>query len=193
MDAKKRKMTTKTIASCGLLAALNIILARFISLMPDASTRFSIEAVPIFLSGILFGPLAGAMVGFSADFIGCLFTPFGYHPILSLPPILYGLAGGVFREFIYRKASLGRIFLAYFVPVLLGSVLYQSAALAALFFEGPFLKGFLSFLSTRSVQFSVVLILDTVITYLLIKSRVFETMGLRKTPAKDRGNKHECK
>ena len=180
MEKKQKtgKITTKTMASCALLVAINIVLARFISLMPDASTRFSIEAVPVFLAGMLFGPLAGAMVGFSADFIGCLFTPFGYNPILSLPPILYGLFGGLMRHYLRKKLTIPRLTAALLPPVVLGSILYQSAALAAMFFKGPFWDGFLFYLTTRSVQFGVSLVLNVGILFLLFKSNMFQNMGL---------------
>ena len=64
----------RTLVSCALLAAVSVVLARFIVPMPNETTRFSIEAVPIFLAGMLFGPLPGALVGFAADFVGCLFS-----------------------------------------------------------------------------------------------------------------------
>ena len=56
----------RTLVSCALLAAVSVVLARFIIPMPNETTRFSIEAVPIFLAGMLFGPMAGGLVGFSA-------------------------------------------------------------------------------------------------------------------------------
>ena len=68
-------MATQTMAYCALLAALSVVLARLIIPMPNASTRFSIEAVPIYISGMLFGPLAGGLVGFCADFVGTLQPP----------------------------------------------------------------------------------------------------------------------
>ena len=93
--SKKGKNVTKQLTFCALLTAMSIILARLIIPMPNESTRFSIEAVPIFLAGMLFGPIPGALVGFAEDFIGCLFSPFGYNPIFCIPPILYGLCGGL--------------------------------------------------------------------------------------------------
>lgn len=123
-------MNTKTLASCALLVALNVVLARLMGLMPSASSRFSIEAVPLFLAGMFFGPVAGGMVGFSADFVGCLFSTYGYNPIFCIPPILYGVFGGLFRHFIGKKLSVIRLLLAVLLPVLLGSILYQSATLA---------------------------------------------------------------
>ena len=86
-----RMFTTKTLAYCAMLAAIQVVLARLIVPMPSADTRFSIEAVPVVLAGLLFGPLPGALVGFTADLVGCLFSGFGYNPIFCLPPILYGV------------------------------------------------------------------------------------------------------
>ena len=55
---KKQRLTTKELAYCALLAALSVVLARMIIPLPNASTRFSIEAIPIFMAGMLFGPVA---------------------------------------------------------------------------------------------------------------------------------------
>ena len=178
MQKNKRAMTTRTLAYCALLAALSVVLARLISLMPDPSTRFSIEAIPIFLSGMLFGPVAGGMVGFTADFVGCLFSAFGYNPIFCVPPILYGVFGGLFRYFLSQNPSVWRLVVAFLPPVVLGSILYQSATLAYMYHEGAFLEGFLLKLSTRSVQFSITLVLDVAVIYLLLRSKIFTRMGI---------------
>lgn len=171
-------MSTKTLAYCALLAALSVVFARLIGLMPDAGSRFSIEAVPIFLAGMLFGPFPGAMVGFVADFAGCLFSPYGYNPIFCVPPILYGLFGGLFRRFLAQKGDLWRLFLAFLPPVVLGSLLYQSATLAYMYYDGVFWDGFLLKLSTRAVQFAVTIVVDVVLTRLLLRSGVFTRLGL---------------
>ncbi len=185
----KQKMSTKTLACCALLAALNVVLARFCSLMPSESARFSIEAVPVFLSGMLFGPLAGGLVGFTSDFVGCFFSPYPYNPIFCIPSILYGVFGGVFRKFLTHRMSVLNLMLALLPPIVLGSVLYQSAALTAMYFNGNFFKGFVYYLSTRSVQFSVVLALDTAILYLLMRSGIF--VRLKLWPAER--NDKQCK
>ncbi len=176
-QTKKQCMTTKTIASCALLAALNIVLARLIGLMPNASSRFSIEAVPVFLAGMLFGPLAGGMVGFSADFVGCLFSGLGYNPLFCVPPILYGVFGGVFRRFLSGNVTIFRLLISFLPPVVLGSILYQSATLSYIYFKGPFMEGLIYFLSTRSIQFAITMLLDTVIIYILFRSGIFERLG----------------
>ena len=83
------KWPVRAMVTCALLTAVSVVLARFLIPTPNEVTRFSLEAVPIFLAGMLFGPLPGALTGFAADFIGCLFSPFGYNPNFCVPPILY--------------------------------------------------------------------------------------------------------
>lgn len=184
--ASKRTMTTKALAYCALLAALSVVLARLIIPMPNVTTRFSIEAVPIYLAGMLFGPMAGALVGFSADLVGCLFSGYGYNPLFCLPPILYGVFGGLLRRWLMGKPSLPRLAVSFLPPVVLGSILWQSAALSYVYnSKGSFQASLVYFLSTRTVQFAVTLVLDVLIIYLLMKSRVFDRMGLWQNPEKD--------
>ena len=161
------------LTTCAILTALGIIIARLFALAPNEFTRFSMESVPIFLSGLLFGPVAGAMVGFATDFIGCLFSPYGFNPLFCLPPILYGVCGGVFRRFLARKVSLWRVAAAFLPAVILGSILWQSFMLDLVYGSG-----FLVLLSARSIQFAVVLVLDTVLTYILLRSKVFHAADL---------------
>ena len=176
---KKQTLTTKELAYCALLAALSVVLARMIIPMPNASTRFSIEAIPIFMAGMLFGPVAGALVGFCADFVGCLFSAFGYNPLFSLPPVLYGLFGGIFQAWLRKGVSIPRLTVAFAFPVVVGSILYQSAALAFVYnSKGNFGASLIYFLTTRSVQFAVTMVLDIIIIYVLFRSKMFDRMGL---------------
>jgi ECF transporter S component (folate family) len=174
----RAKMTTKVLANCALLAALSVVLARLIIPMPNASTRFSIEAVPIFLAGMLFGPLPGALVGFTADFVGCLFSGYGYNPIFCVPPILYGLCAGLLRYYLCAKPNLLRLSLGWLPSVVLGSVVYQSATLAMVYGSGVFIESFLAFLGSRSIQFAITMVLDVLIVFILCKTNIFKRMGL---------------
>jgi len=170
---KSMSMTTKTLTYCALLAALSVAMARLFGLMPNEYSRFSIESIPTFLAGMLFGPIAGGLVGFVSDFVGCMFSGFGYNPMFCLPPILYGVCGGLFRWFLAKKLSLVRLLIAYAVPVVFGSVLWQSFAL-----DFVYDTGFLLMLSTRSVQFAITLAVNVVIVNLLFRSKMFHHMGV---------------
>lgn len=173
------KKTTKKLVGSALLAALAVVFARLFGMMPEASARFSIEAVPIFLAGLLYGPVYGAMVGFVSDFVGCLFSPFGYNPIFCLPPILYGLCAGLFRPLVQRGISVWKIALAFLPPVALGSVLWQSFALALNYGKGDTLwESYLLFLTSRSIQFAVTYVVDVAVVALLCRTNVFYRLGL---------------
>lgn len=176
---RQKNFSTKSLAYCAMLTALSVVFARLMGLMPNESMRFSIEAVPIFLAGMLFGPVLGGCVGFAADFIGCLFSPFGYNPIFCIPPILYGVFAGLLRPMLRKQVSILRLVIAFLLPVVIGSLLYQSATLAYMYYkDGPFFQGFLYYLSTRSVQFAITLAADVTVIYLLLKSKLLDRIGL---------------
>ena len=160
---------TYALTVCALLTALSVILARLLTIIPSEISRFSLEAVPILLAGLLFGPVPGAAVGFAADFIGCLFSPFGYNPIFCLPPILYGLWAGLLRGYVWTKPTVWRVALSVFPAALCGSVLWQSAALALVYGGEAKLAFFLTRLASRSIQFAVTGVIDTAAVWLLLR------------------------
>ena len=187
MQKNKRAMTTKTMAYCALLAALSVVLARLIIPMPNEFTRFSIEAVPIFLAGMFFGPLAGGMVGFAADFVGCLLSPYGYNPIYCIPPILYGMCAGLFRHYLRSGFSAARLALAFLPPIVVGSIGIQSCVLAFMQYGTEnFSEGLIFFLSTRSIQFAVTYVLDVIIVFGLVRTGVFTRLGIWRPVSTER-------
>lgn len=178
---------TYALTVCALLTALSVVLARLLTVIPSEVSRFSLEAVPILLAGLLFGPVPGAAVGFAADFIGCLFSPYGYNPIFCLPPILYGLWAGLLRGFVWQKPSVWRVALAVFPAALCGSVLWQSAALALVYGGEAKLPFFLTRLAARSVQFAFTGAVDTVTVWLLARRNTLSPVLHRvKTKERDR-------
>lgn len=176
--ARQGLKNVRTLVTCALLSAVSVLLARFILPMPNETTRFSIEAVPIFLAGMLFGPLPGALVGFVADFVGALFSGYGYNPLLSVPPIVYGLCAGLFRPLLRRKVSIGTIALAFLPAVVLGSILWQSFALAFIYGGAARTAFFLTKLGTRSIQFGITYVVDVLIVWLLYRSKVLTAARL---------------
>ncbi len=186
MQKNTARMATRTLAYCALLAALSVVLARLIIPMPDATTRFSIEAVPIYLAGLLFGPVPGALVGFSADSIGCLFSGYGYNPLFCVPPILYGLCGGLFSSYVRKNTSPLRLALGLLPAVVLGSILYQSAALAWVYNPTRFWLDLGIKLTARSIQFSITWVIDTLVLFMLFRAGIFSRLNLWPKTSKER-------
>ena len=79
----------------------------------------------------------------------------------------------------HRKTSFFRILLAFLPSVVLGSILYQSAALTYVYSkDGVFMVAFLTYLATRSMQFALTLVVEAAVTDLLFRSRIFHRVGL---------------
>lgn len=176
---------TYALTVCALLTALSVVLARLLTIIPSEVSRFSLEAVPILLAGLLFGPVPGAAVGFAADFIGCLFSPFGYNPIFCLPPMLYGLWAGLLRGYVWARPTIWRTALAVFPAALCGSVLWQSAALALVYGGEAKMAFFLTRLASRSIQFAVTGVIDTAVVWLLLRRNALSPV-LHRVKTKER-------
>ena len=182
-SGRKKNMTTRALAYCALLMALSVVFARLIVPMPNEFTRFSIEAVPIYISGLLFGPMAGGFVGFGADLIGCLFSGYGYNPAFCIPPILYGVAAGLFRRFVVSRKddniNIVRLIIAFLVPIVLGSILYQSTMLSLFYTRDEgFRATFAFFLTSRSIQFAVTAVIDVLLIFLLFRTGMFKRLNV---------------
>lgn len=179
------RMTTKTLVTLALLAAAEVVLARFIVPMPSPTLRFSIEAVPIIVAGLLFGPLAGGCVGVVGDAVGCLFSAYGYNPVFAVPPLMIGVCAGLLRCLPRRKLSYLRVLASFLPAVALGSVLWQSWWLA--FFYGS--HSFVWFLGSRAVQFAVTSAVNAAIVYGLLRTKAFDKLGLWETREQGAGNR----
>ncbi len=92
----KAQKNTKIMVTCALLVALQVILARFLSINTTfVVVNFSFLAVA--LSGILFGPLWALAVGAVSDLIGATLFPFGaFFPGFTVTAALVGLIYGLF-------------------------------------------------------------------------------------------------
>ena len=169
-----RRYTTKMLVSMALLSALEVVLARFIVPMPNPTMRFSIEAVPIIIGGYLFGPVPGMIIGFVGDFVGTLFSGYGYNPLFAVPPVLIGLCAGLMRALVIKRASFPRIVISFLPAVVVGSVFWQSYWLSAIYGT----RSFSAFLAMRSVQFAVTTLVNAAVIFGLFRTKVFETLHL---------------
>ena len=161
------KWNTKTIVLMGLLAAINIVLARFLSFQPVEQVRISLDKLPIILTAILFGPLEAAMVGLVADFLGCtLFSLISWYAPMALTPVIIGLWSGVFRKKLLEK-KVWKIFLIIFTGNILGQMLYNTYWLSILY-GNPFWALF----PVKVLQYTVISVVETSVLYWLLKRGV---------------------
>ncbi len=123
MDSRIRK-----ISLAGLFIAVSIILSRFFAgdmVIGGLSVlRISFGPIPIYLSGMLLGPVYGAISGILADSIGYLIKPLGpYFPGFAVNGALTGLIPALLAGFYREKQTWWRLLLIVVLVEALTSVL----------------------------------------------------------------------
>ena len=128
----KQKFSTRTLTTLAMLIAIEVILSRFLSINAW-NIKIGFGFVPVVIAAVLYGPLAGGIVGALSDFIGALLFPIGtYFPGFTLSSFLMGV---VFGLFLYKKQSwlqglaavgINQFILGLFLNTFWISVLYGS-------------------------------------------------------------------
>ena len=82
--ANGRSHHLRILCAAALLAALSIVLGKYLAINVTDSIRFSFENLSILLAGIFLGPLVGGIVGAVADLVGCLMVGYAINPLITL-------------------------------------------------------------------------------------------------------------
>lgn len=158
------KWQVKTLIFMGLLASMSVILTRAFGVMIGNTIRISFGSVPIIISGILFGPLAGAVTGIAADLIGVMVRSMGgYFVGFTISAGLVGYIPGLF--FLKQKNDqypLSKIILSVLTVEILVHLIINTAWLILMYNKG-FLIIFPSRLLTRLIITPLEVIFLTII------------------------------
>ncbi len=155
----KKRLTIQRIVTLGVLIALNVVLARFLSLQAW-NIRIGFTFLTIVAAAIWYGPLEAAIVGGVGDLLGAILFPSGpFFPGFTLTAVLTGLVHGFL---LHKKVTIPRILLSFgIVQFALGMVL-NTFWISILYG-----KGFLATIPTRAAQAVLLFIIQSVLTYLL--------------------------
>ena len=127
----KKYYTPQTLACAGMLIAMNVVLARLVSIPVGTLFRISVAHVPIILSGLWYGPVIGGICGFSGDLIGCALSGYAPNPFLTASAVFVGVLPALFERFIMdggpRRGRFFRI-----LPVIALMMLFTSQGLTTL-------------------------------------------------------------
>ena len=178
MRENRTNRTVKILVYGAALTAMAVVLGRVTAFYPAPGAKYTLDKFAIFMSGMFLGPAMGSMVGFLADLLGGLLFGQGWTPWLCIPAVLYGLFGGLFRHMLAKKHFYPRLMLAYLFPVVIGSILIQSPILAATYNPGTFWADTLLKLSSRTIQFAIMWVIEVQLIYFLIKTSIFDRIGL---------------
>lgn len=161
-----KKPDAHVIVYLGILTALEIVLNRFLSIQAW-NIKIGFSFLPIAAAGMLFGPLAGAVVAALGDFLGAILFPIGpYFPGFTLTAALTGLSFGLFLR---HRRSVLRTLAAVFVNMLL------SFLLNSLWISILYTTPFSALLAVRAVQCAVLGPVQFLVLILL--GRVLDAYG----------------
>ena len=156
------KIPVRTIVYLGVLTALEIVLSRFLS-VNAWNLKIGFSFVPVAIAGMLFGPLAGGIVGALGDFLGAILFPIGpYFPGFTLTAFLTGV---VFGLFLRKKRTALSVLGSVAVNQLLLSLLLNTLWISVLY-GSPYVP----LLTTRVVQCAILAPVQFVVLLLLGKA-----------------------
>lgn len=96
MGQKQREYIV-TLVTTALLAAMFIVLDKFLIIPIGNSIRLSFGLVPLILSGVFFGPVFGGLTGAAGDIIGCIISGMmPINPIIVAGNVIIGVIAGFF-------------------------------------------------------------------------------------------------
>ena len=96
--------STRRLVLMAVLIAIQIVLARYLSIQVSATLRISFETIPLALAGMWLGPLGGAIVALVSDILGTIIHGYGvWFPPIALGPIVFAVLCGVGTKYVFRS------------------------------------------------------------------------------------------
>ena len=164
----KRQKSLRITIILALMVAISILMGKYLAIRGGDVMRFSLENTPIILSGIAFGPGAGALVGLVADLVGCVMVGYTINPLVTLGAVAIGLISGFVPRILAKINISGKIQLAITVAVahLVGSVVIKTLGLAA-YYDMPLVILML----WRVLNYLIVGALDGIVVHILLSRK----------------------
>ena len=89
-----------------VLAAMSIVLGKFLQIPIGDSFRISFENLPILMASFMFGPIYGGACGLVADLLGCVLRGYAIIPLITVASFLMGIIPGVLTRFVFKKMNM---------------------------------------------------------------------------------------
>ena len=124
----------KILTTAAMLTAVSVVIGAFCKNFLNFGNglfRITFENLPVILSGILFGPIIGGIVGISTDLVSYLLSPQIYPPnlIVTFGAFSVGFISGIMSHFVIRKRGTAQIILSAFSAHIVGSMIIKPIGL----------------------------------------------------------------
>ena len=131
-----KRFNVRLIVTMALMVALHVVLVRFLSINTE-TLRIGFGFVPIFVTAVLYGPMAAGIVAVLADVVGATLFPSGpFFPGFTLTAFCTGLTFGLL---LHKKQTVIRIAASTAINQLLLGLLVNTFWLSILY-DTPFLE-----------------------------------------------------
>ncbi|MCI8590712.1 MAG: folate family ECF transporter S component [Clostridiales bacterium] len=151
---------------CGLLAAMTVVIGTVCKLyFTFGSIRITFENLTVLLSGILFGPVAGGLVGACADLITCVTSSQpSINPLITLGAASVGFFAGLMSRLFKNARGILRLLPCVFIPHVIGNLIIKNIAL--------YLMGFHPYsLLLRIPTYLGIAVFECLLLYFIVKNK----------------------
>ena len=132
----KQFRATKVITTAAMMTAISVLIGIFCKNymnfgVPPGLFRVTFENLPIIMSGILYGPIIGGVVGVLTDLISYLLSSQAYPPnlIVTLGAAASGIIAGLVAKYLIKKNGKLQIIVAGALAHLVASMIIKSIGL----------------------------------------------------------------
>ena len=171
---QKTKKTIRLITNMAMMTALSIVIGIFCKSVLNFGGglfRITFENLPIILTGIVLGPIAGGVVGLASDLVSYMLSGQSYplNVVVTLGATAIGVLSGLMSKYVVKRKCKAQIILSASVAHLIGSVIIKSIGLYDYY-------GVL--VLWRIPLYLVIATIETVLLCLLLQSKAFsKTVG----------------
>ena len=125
---------TKLISTSAMMTAISVVVGIFCKNYLNFGLglfRITFENLPIIMTGIIFGPIAGGVVGVASDLISYLFSAQAYPPnlIVTLGAAMSGIISGLSSRLIVRKKGSAQIIVSGTLAHVIASMIIKPIGL----------------------------------------------------------------
>ena len=130
--------TVRSLTVAAMLTAMSVVIGIMCKNFMNFGMglfRVTFENLPIILSGILFGPVVGGIVGLSSDLISYFMSSQAYPPnlIVTLGALTVGVCSGLISKHVVKKRSYKQIILSGAMAHIVGSMIIKPIGLYGYF------------------------------------------------------------
>ena len=170
MNTKQHRVNV-ILAFSSLLAALSIILGKYLAFNVGEFLRFSFENLPTIFAAIAFGPVTALLVATVADVVGSLMVGYAINPILTVGAAFVGAVAGLVNIPVskLKLPSALKIAICVFSAHIAGSLIIKSIGLH-LMYGTPYSV----LVPWRALNYLIVGTLETVILTILISNKAIK-------------------